>query len=86
MLNLEEISNVLPPLLPFLPDPRHSVHFDISALRRDYRDSITKLSNTAVHRKNVDNDMLACLRGWGIGEDVATLRCEYPSSMPPSTL
>jgi hypothetical protein len=33
--------------------------FDASALRRDYRDSITQLSNTAVHRKNVDDDMLA---------------------------
>jgi hypothetical protein len=50
---------------------------DVSALRRDYRDSITQLSNTAVHRKNVDNDMLAescyfCLRGLEIGEGVTT--------------
>ena len=57
--------------------------FDVSALRRDYRDSITQLSNTAVHRKNVDDVMLAescyiCLRGWKIGEEVTTLRCEYP--------
>ena len=57
--------------------------FDVSALRRDYRDSITQLSNSAVHRKNVDDDMLAescyiCLRGWEIGEEVTTLRCECP--------
>jgi hypothetical protein len=32
---------------------------DISALYRNYSDSITQLSNTAIHRKNVDNDMLA---------------------------
>jgi hypothetical protein len=55
-----------------------------SALRRDHRDSITQLSNTAVHRKNVDDDMLAescyiCMRGWEIGEEVTTLRCECPS-------
>ena len=31
----------------------------VSALRRDYRDYITPSSSTAVHRKNVDNDMLA---------------------------
>jgi hypothetical protein len=58
---------------------------DVSALRRDYRDSITQLSNTAVHRKNVDNDMLAescyicLLRGWEIGEEVTTIRCECAS-------
>jgi hypothetical protein len=51
----------------------------VSALRRDYRDCITPLSSTAVHRKNVDNDMLAdsCyirLRGWEIGEEVTTIR------------
>jgi ankyrin repeat protein len=55
--------------------------FDASALRRDYRDSIAQLPNTAVHRKNVDDDMLAescyiCLRGWEIGEEMTTLRCE----------
>jgi hypothetical protein len=53
--------------------------FDASALRRDYRDSITQLSNTAVHRKNVDDDTIAescyiCLRGWESGEEVTTLR------------
>ncbi|KAH8663697.1 hypothetical protein BGZ60DRAFT_432824 [Tricladium varicosporioides] len=58
--------------------------FDVSALRRDYRDSITQLSNTAVHRKNVDDDIVAescyiCLRGWEIGEEVTTLRCECSS-------
>jgi hypothetical protein len=45
----------------------------VSALRRDYHDCITPLSSTVVHRKNVDNDMLAdsCyirLRGWEIVE------------------
>ena len=57
---------------------------DVSALRRDYRDIITQLSNTDVHRKNVDNGMLAescyiCLRGWEIGEEVSTIRCECAS-------
>jgi hypothetical protein len=45
----------------------------VSALRRDYHDYITPLSSTVVHRKNVDNDILAdsCyirLRGWEIME------------------
>ena len=53
----------------------------VSALRRDYRDSITQYSSTAVHRKNVDNDKLAkscyiCLRGWEIGGEATTLHCE----------
>jgi hypothetical protein len=44
------------------------IALDVNALRRDYRDTITQLSNTAVHGKNVDDDMLAescyiCLRG-----------------------
>jgi hypothetical protein len=61
---------------------------DVSALRKAnreaYRDSITQLSNSAVHRKNVDDSMLAgecyiCVRGWQVGKEVATLRCECPS-------
>jgi hypothetical protein len=73
-------SNFILRLLPFLPDPRYSVRFSIkfigiegavfhvSALHRDYRDSITTLSNTAIHRKNANDDILAescyiCLRG-----------------------
>ena len=58
---------------------------DVSVLRRDYRDSITQLSNTAVHRKNVDNDILAescyicLLRGWEIGEEVTIISCECAS-------
>ena len=57
---------------------------DFSAIHKAYRDSITKLSNSAVHRKNVGDGMLAgdcyiCMRGWQIGEEEATLRCECPS-------
>jgi hypothetical protein len=57
---------------------------DVSALRRHYRDRITQLSNTAVHRKNVDDGVLAepcyiCLGDLEIGEEVTTLRCECPS-------
>ena len=68
-------------LLDMVPQLRAS---EESALRRDHRDSITPLSNTAVHRKNVDDDMLAeswyiYMRGWEIGEEVTTLRCECPS-------
>jgi hypothetical protein len=58
--------------------------FNVSALRKVHRDGITCLSDSAVHRKNIDDDMLAescyiCLRGWEIGEEVMTLRCECPS-------
>jgi hypothetical protein len=58
---------------------------DVSVLRRDYRDSITQLSNTAVHRKNVDNDILAescyicLLRGWEIREEVTIISYECVS-------
>jgi hypothetical protein len=57
---------------------------DVSALRKAYRDIVTKLSNSAVYRKNVDGGMLTgdcyiCMRGWQIGEEVATLRCECRS-------
>jgi hypothetical protein len=31
---------------------------DVNALRRDYRDTITQLSNTAVHGKNVDDELI----------------------------
>jgi hypothetical protein len=52
---------------------------DVSALRKAYRDSITQLSNSAVHRKNVDHGMFAgecyiCMRGladWGGGGDAS---------------
>jgi hypothetical protein len=37
--------------------------FDVSALHRDYSDSISQLSNTAVHRKNVDNNMVNVVEG-----------------------
>lgn len=65
-------------LLDMVPQLRAS---EESALRRDHRDSITPLSNTAVHRKNVDDDILAesCyirLKGWEIGEVATTLRCK----------
>jgi hypothetical protein len=54
---------------------------DINTLRKDYRDSIIQLLNSAIHRKNVDDSTLAgscyiCLRGWEIKEEVTTLRCE----------
>ncbi|KFY84752.1 hypothetical protein V500_09015 [Pseudogymnoascus sp. VKM F-4518 (FW-2643)] len=54
---------------------------DVSTLRKAYRDRITRSSNSAVYRKNVDDGMLAgdcyiCMRCWQIGEEVATLRCE----------
>ncbi|KFY02487.1 hypothetical protein V490_00484, partial [Pseudogymnoascus sp. VKM F-3557] len=47
-------------------------------------DSITLLSNSAVHRKYVDDSLLGkecyiCMGSWQIGEEVATLRCECPS-------
>jgi hypothetical protein len=55
------------------------IAFNASALRGDYCDSVTQLSNTAVHYKNVDDDMLAkscyiCLQGWEIRVEVTTLR------------
>jgi hypothetical protein len=51
---------------------------DVSALSNAYRDSITLLSNSAVHRKNVDDSMVGkecyiCMRSWQIGEEVVTL-------------
>jgi ankyrin repeat protein len=34
------------------------IALDVNALRRDYRDTITQLSNTAVHGKNVDDELI----------------------------
>jgi hypothetical protein len=57
---------------------------DVSALRRDYRNNITQLPNSAIHRKNVDDGTLAesCyiyLQGWEIEEEMTMFRCEYIS-------
>jgi len=57
------------------------IHAD--ALRRVHRDSANTLSNTVVHRRNVDGNTAAesyyiCLEGWEIGEEMVTLRCECP--------
>ncbi len=56
---------------------------DPGALRRAYRDTTLTLSDTVVHRRNIDGNTAAesyCiyLEGLEVGEEVVTLRCEYP--------
>ena len=52
-----------------------ALFIDPRALRRAYRDTTLKLSDTAVHRRNVDGNTAAescciCLEGLEIGEEV----------------
>jgi hypothetical protein len=63
MLQCQSPARVSETMLRHRTQTMEGIVFDVSALRRDYRDSISQLSNTAVHRKNVDNDMVNVVEG-----------------------
>ena len=53
------------------------------ALRRVHRDSAHTLSNSVVHRRNVDGSLgtescYICQEAWEVEEEMVTLRCECP--------
>ena len=55
--------------------------FDAGALRSTYRDAVTKLPDSSVHRKIVDDPTIAepcpiCLQVGDIGMEMVMLRCE----------